>query len=90
MGREAIEATVSILPQGTAAADGAVVDLTQAVSPSPAQRNAAPSAAEAVAASAPAEEQAGARVPPAPGVTYYNISSSRLHGMIRHVPPSVC
>jgi len=58
--------------QGAAAVDGTVVDLTDAAdSPSPAQRDAGPSATEAEAeadASVPADEQGVARVPPAPGM----------------------
>lgn len=56
-----------VLLQGTAEADGVVVDLTRGGSPSPTQRDAGPSAAPA-AASVADEHVQGARVPPAPGV----------------------
>ena len=56
-----------MLSQGTAEADGAVVDLTGADSPSPTQRDEGPSKA-AAAVSAADEHVQGARVPPAPGV----------------------
>ena len=69
-----ISAQLVLLPiyisccQGTAAVNGAVVDLTDAAdSPSPAQRDVGPSIAEKNA-SVPADEQAVARVLPAPGM----------------------
>ena len=72
--RRACQACASPARQGTAAADGAVVDLTEATdSPAAAQRDAGPSSSQA-AASAPGDEQGVARVPPAPGVLLLQVS----------------